>query len=295
MIDRRTFLACSAGWMGAAASAHMLKPHGPSGPLQLAMTDITVRKQLRADFAGTIRALRQIGYTHFGSRLHHYAAGEPEESPAADKAAILRDAGMKIGAVRFSEIVPLATQIDEAKLLGAKVVVSWPGRIFMDRRHPPTLADLKGFMRQLDDMGAEVNRAGMRLAYHNHDFDAVQIEGVPALDRLIDGTDPSKVNFELDLAWAHVAGYDPIALARKMGRRLVSMHLKDVAAGHGGPFNFNQLVGPGEGAMDYGKLFPQLRAMTDALPAVEVDAPVDGMVTAARAYAFLAAAAGAKA
>lgn len=286
-IDRRMFMACSASWMATAAR----RRYAQDARAAAATGDDRHHrcKELRADFRGTIKALRKIGYTHFGSRLHHWGAAEPEELPASEKAAILRDAGMKIGAVRLSPIVPLSTQIAEAQQLGAHVVVSFPGRIFMDRRHTPTLANLANFMRELGDMGAEVKRAGMAFAYHNHDFDAVLIDGVRALDRMIDGTDPATVNFELDLAWAHVAGYDPLALARRMGSRLVSVHLKDIAPSRGSSV-FSQLVGPGEGEMNYGALLPQLRALTSALPAVEVDAPADGLATAARAYAFVAAA-----
>jgi sugar phosphate isomerase/epimerase len=288
VIDRRQVL------IGVAAAAAIpltcgaaLKPPQPAG-FRLAMTDITVRKELQADFAGTIRALRKIGYTHFGSRLRRYTPAEAEEIPAADKARILRDAGMLIGAVRFSPMQPLEPQFEEAHRLGASVVVLPAARVFLTpdfKPRTPSRQQLEEFIVELNRTGESLRATGLVFAYHNHAFDAVEVDGVRALDRMISGTDPAKVSFEIDLAWAHVAGYNPLDLVRKLGKRVVSLHLKDVDTHRGASID-EQLVGPGEGEMNYRELLPGVIALTRALPAVEIDKPTDGLAASARAFQF---------
>jgi sugar phosphate isomerase/epimerase len=253
------------------------------------MTDITVRKELQADFAGTIRALRAIGYTHFGTRLRRYMPSEAEELPAAEKQRILKNAGMRIGAVRLSPLQALEPQFADAHVLGASVVVLPAARIFLSadfKPRTPTRRELEDFIAELNRVGASLRAAGLIYAYHNHAFDGMLIDGERALDRMITGTDPANLSFEIDLAWAYVAGYDPVELVARLGKRVVSLHLKDVDRNKGANIE-QQLVAPGEGAMNYRNLLPRICALTTALPAVEVDAPADGMAVAASAFKFL--------
>jgi sugar phosphate isomerase/epimerase len=44
-------------------------------------------------------------------------------------------------------------------------------------------------------------------------------------------TDPQYVNFELDIVWAFLPGYDPAELIKKYPTRFKLMHVKDVRKG----------------------------------------------------------------
>lgn len=301
MINRRTVLRNSGCCLAAILAAPALAV-GKDSVRPLAMTDITVRKELQADFVGTIRALRMIGYTHFGSRLRRYFPSEPEELPAKEKAKILADADMRIGAVRLTagfgrnleKNNALEAQLDDANTLGASVIVV-PGASIFIKAAPtgysfrtPQLSELDGYINDLNELGVKTAARGLKLAYHNHNFEAVEIEGKRGFDRMIDDSDPDHVFFEIDMAWAYLGGYDPLVLAARLGRRMVSVHLKDVDPSRGKDV-LAQLVAPGDGIIGYDRILPRLAAMTTSLLAVEVDnnSHLDGLGIARRAYAFV--------
>lgn len=287
-VDRRWVLGAAGASLGSFALSLGAAGASSRRKRPLAITDITVRKELHADFPGTLAALRSIGYSHFGTRLYSWSKDEPPEPSPREKARMLADTGLRAGVARLGADVPLARQIDDAATIGARVLALSAGRIFVDgirpRENLPSLGEFEDYLGELEDMGTQIRSAGLVFAYHNHAFEAQPIEGVRALDRMIAGTDPAKVSFELDLAWAHIGGYDLIDLINRVGKRLVSMHFKDVNSKAGG---MEKLVAPGDGDLDYARLIPLIRARTRALPAVEVDAPIDGIATAARAWRFI--------
>jgi sugar phosphate isomerase/epimerase len=71
--------------------------------------------------------------------------------------------------------------------------------------------------------------AGMGFYYHNHAFEFEGEPGQRFIDRLFAELHPH-ARLELDVFWAAIGGEDPAALLRKWGRRVGSLHLKDVAA-----------------------------------------------------------------
>ena len=81
----------------------------------------------------------------------------------------------------------------------------------------------------LNGLAERASTRGIRIGYHNHDF---EFAGSPG-DRLWDGlleTVGSSVRLELDVCWARVAGEDPAALISALPGRIGSLHLKDVDA-----------------------------------------------------------------
>ena len=73
-----------------------------------------------------------------------------------------------------------------------------------------------------------------RVAYHHHDFEfAPDADGTRPFDRLVAGTDPALVSFELDVFWLKRGGEDPLAMIRKMAGRVRLLHLKDYKADGG--------------------------------------------------------------
>jgi len=108
---------------------------------------------------------------------------------------------------------------------------------------------------------AEMNRwaamcrdAGIRLAYHNHDAELRPINGgTYGLDVLMHETDPSLVDFELDLYWAVHAGADPLALFDKYPGRFAMWHVKDMVD----PQGTKAMTAVGQGTIDFPKIFAQ--------------------------------------
>lgn len=70
-------------------------------------------------------------------------------------------------------------------------------------------------------------RYGIRVGYHNHAHELeASFDGRTGLETLADLLDP-RVVLEVDLYWAARAGVDPVALVRRLGDRVVAVHVKD--------------------------------------------------------------------
>lgn len=81
----------------------------------------------------------------------------------------------------------------------------------------------------LNTLGAKCKKAGLKLLYHNHDFELKKdADGIVTLDYLLENTDPSEVNFQMDLYWMTKAGADPVAYFEKYPGRFKMWHVKDM-------------------------------------------------------------------
>jgi sugar phosphate isomerase/epimerase len=114
--------------------------------------------------------------------------------------------------------------LDEAAELGvATVIVPWvePERFATDERIA-ILAD------ELSSAQAQAASRGIRLAYHNHEFEPATRDGDgrTGLERLFDRAGPDLIA-EVDIYWATVGGEDPGALIRRLGSRVRLLHIKD--------------------------------------------------------------------
>jgi len=80
----------------------------------------------------------------------------------------------------------------------------------------------------IDDIGAaaEIGRAhDLRLGIHNHSAEMAPVDGLAVIDRLAAGL--AAVDFQVDIFWVTVGGADPAEVIRRLGTRIVSLHVKD--------------------------------------------------------------------
>lgn len=81
----------------------------------------------------------------------------------------------------------------------------------------------------LDTLGELASAAGLKLLYHNHDFEFMEdAEGVVPIDYLLENCNPEFVNFQMDLFWVTKAGADPLAYFDKYPDRFKIWHVKDM-------------------------------------------------------------------
>ena len=81
----------------------------------------------------------------------------------------------------------------------------------------------------LDTLGKKANEAGLKLLYHNHDFEFMKdADGVVTIDYLLENCNPEYVNFQMDLFWVTKAGADPLAYFEKYPGRFKIWHVKDM-------------------------------------------------------------------
>ena len=76
-------------------------------------------------------------------------------------------------------------------------------------------------------LGKKANELGMKLCYHNHDFEFVKINGEYALDILYKEVPADLLSPQLDTCWVNVGGENPSDYIRKYADRIEIVHLKD--------------------------------------------------------------------
>ncbi|CAA9561974.1 MAG: hypothetical protein AVDCRST_MAG70-1737 [uncultured Thermomicrobiales bacterium] len=197
----------------------------------IALQLYTLRTLLPDALEPTLHAVRDTGYRHVE------LAGLHGRSPA-EMRDILDQIGLEVVAAhvpltRFE--TDLAGVAEEAKVLGYDwVVVPW---ISPDDRSPELIDSLPP---KLDAWAGTLADQGLKLAYHNHQFEfEIARDGVSLFDALVQRTDPSLVFVELDVYWTAVAGIDPSAKITELGERVRLLHAKDQAP-DGGYTNVGQ-------------------------------------------------------
>lgn len=99
---------------------------------------------------------------------------------------------------------------------------------------------------------------GMKLQYHNHDFEFTNMEnGVYRMDHILESL-PNEVLYEPDLGWMSIGGYPPEKALRKYAGRIEIVHLKDYwRAEDNYDFTAEYKFRPtGYGVMDWARLLP---------------------------------------
>jgi sugar phosphate isomerase/epimerase len=201
----------------------------------------TLRRPFSEDPMGTLSRIRETGYDSV-----EFAA--PLTMDFAAFGAHLRAIGLDCPSAHFG-LADLAERPDAvlraAEALGCRYVVM--PYVEPERRDwTHVVAVLAAFAPRARD-------AGMRLAYHHHDFEFEAAGGVRPFDRLLAETDPALVHFELDVYWLKKAGEDPGAVIERLHGRVKLLHLKDYLAD-------GAMTDVGAGTLD----FPALLAAGDA-------------------------------
>jgi len=208
----------------------------------------TLRDECAQDFPGVIKRVADIGYA--GVEL---AGLYGLSAPDAKK--LVEDNGMRVssthvqGRVDGDDVDRIA---DEAAATGAPfmVVPFLPPDRFTEADSVRRLAE------RISRAVAPTEARGMKLAYHNHNFEFVDVGGRTAYDLFVETLDP-RIVLEVDVYWAQTGGADPAALVAGLGSRVPLLHVKD------GPCTQNDpMVAVGDGKVD-------VPAVLAANPAVE--------------------------
>jgi len=230
-LNRRTFLfqlaamtaggsllaSCARAGTSASAAARAATSSATS-PNMIGLQLYTVRDQLQTDFEGTLAKVAQIGYKNM--EFAGYYNRTPEQVRATLDKLQLVSTSSHIGAPLLRQ--DAAAQIRAAKTIGQDYITLPSYNFGKD-----TAGWRKG-VAEFNQWGAMCRDAGLKLAYHNHNFEFAALDGTTGYEILQNEVDPKLVDFELDLYWAKFAGQDPLALFAKYPGRFTMWHVKDM-------------------------------------------------------------------
>lgn len=274
MLNRRDLIKSAAALLPAAAWAADWKK-------QIGLELYTVRDLLAKDFEGTIAKVAELGYTEvepigygglepkaFRALLDKYKLTAPSTHGSATEGPDLEKelAGHQIMGFKY-------TEVRGARPAGGAA-----------QRPPRTEETFKQAAAKLNQHGSAARKFGMKVLYHNHAFEFDPLEGSSKTqyEVLLKETDPSLVAFQLDIAWAAIAGRNAIDLFNAYPGRFELWHVKDVA----GLKEIDQSVPPskrrgkfipiGQGDIDYKPIFKAAKKAGLKYYVIEQDNAAEG-------------------
>ena len=187
--------------------------------LPIAIQLYTVRDQAAADFEGTLKAIKAMGYegVEFAG-LHGKTAAEVKALCA------------EIGLTPISAHVPYYDMIADPKGVLSDYAEIGCKYVAIPYLTPECRPGTDGFAKVVENaemLGKVAKELGMTLLYHNHDFEFEKIDGKYALEVLYDTVPADLLQTELDTCWVRVGGEEPAAYVRKFSGRAPVVHLKD--------------------------------------------------------------------
>jgi sugar phosphate isomerase/epimerase len=118
----------------------------------------------------------------------------------------------------------LKTYIEAANTIGSSYIVV----PYLGDNLRKTEDDWKKLAEKLNQASAICKASGLKLGYHNHNFEFVKYGETTGYEILLKGTDPEAVQFEMDLYWVVRSGNDPLALFTQFPGRFPMWHMKDM-------------------------------------------------------------------
>lgn len=114
--------------------------------------------------------------------------------------------------------------LQAAKILGQQyIVIPWLAKGFIKDS-----ATMDKTIAYIAKAAAHVKKAGLKLAYHNHDFEFIPVDGKVFYEQLLEKIDPKLLDFELDVYWVVRVGQDPVKWFEKYPGRFKLLHIKDM-------------------------------------------------------------------
>ena len=121
------------------------------------------------------------------------------------------------------ERLTFAKTIDDAAEAGVRNLVF----NYLPPKERGELDYYRGLADKLNAAALECRRSGLRLWYHNHNFEFAPKTGGRPIDVLLARLDFNLVSLEVDLFWVGMSGEDPAAFLSRNSGRVAAVHLKD--------------------------------------------------------------------
>lgn len=253
MNSRRNFIKQA----GLAAAGALVLPSfacsalAPSKKLGLQL--YSLREQLPKDVRGTIAKVAQAGYSEvetYGYSLKDKFWGlDPKEFKNLLIEHNLSSPSGHYGMDKYlggGSDDELKSYIEAANIVGGEyIVIPYLGDAIRK-----TADDWKKLADRMNQASAICKNSGLKLAYHNHNFEFDKLAEGTGYDILLKGTDPKAVQFELDLYWVVRSGNDPVKLFTEHPGRFPMWHVKDMDKTNNG---INTEVG--SGSIDFKKIY----------------------------------------
>lgn len=173
------------------------------------------------DIRNTMKRVRQMGYE--AVQVSGMGAIDPDELKG-----IVDEYGLKICITHtpYDRIInDFDNVVREHKLWKCDYV----GLGMIPKEFERSMKGYKTFAHSMSEIAKRFNEAGLKFAYHNHNFEFEKYDGITGMDILFNESDPEVFGFEIDTYWVQAGGADPVEWIYKVKGRMGVVHLKDMA------------------------------------------------------------------
>jgi sugar phosphate isomerase/epimerase len=247
------------GAIGAAAAGYLSRGSlelraDPLG-MPIGCQSYTVRDAIGKDFPGTLNMLAGIGFrTLEMCSPAGYATsgfGPLAKMKAAEIRQAIAAAGLRCESSHF-QFQELRQSLDERIAWSKEMGLT---QMIVSTFALPNNATMDDWMRAADTLnkiGEQIQKAGIQLGFHNHNFEFRLIDGVLVYDKLMGQLDGKLVKMQFQVAVID-QGYEAATYLTKYPGRFLSLHLADWSAAE------KKQVPIGKGVVDWAKLFAAAR------------------------------------
>lgn len=184
----------------------------------------SVRDELKADLAGTVRKVGALGYqcVEFYSPYMEWTVEQAKEMRKVLDEIKVKCYSTHNGRDAF-EGDKLQKAIELNGILGSKyMIMASPGRV-------KTLADWTKVAEVLNQASDKVKGAGMFTGYHNHEYEFHMVEDKRPMDVIATNT-VKEVALQVDIGNAMHGKADALAFMKANPGRIKSLHVKDYSS-----------------------------------------------------------------
>lgn len=298
MITRRRFLQqAGALTVGSAALSHQLFARPAARPIGLQL--FTLFDTIDNDVDGHLKKVAELGVTElesafskkggfygmapkefaakaksFGLSWHaHHVLGAPFKLPPGAK--------MPVGANgKPIEIPPMKNLKDNMQELVDGAAEGGVGYLVCANTPIGTKDEIKSSIEVINKTAEACAKAGIQLAYHNHDAEFRPVEGEVPYEMFLAQFLPG-VKMELDLGWTSKAGIDPVKMFERFPGRFPLWHVKDMDK------DFKNIVPVGQGVIDFKRIFAKADVAGLKHAFLEHDMPADAFKSISESVAYI--------
>ncbi|MBR5449015.1 MAG: sugar phosphate isomerase/epimerase [Clostridia bacterium] len=179
-----------------------------------------VKHAMAADFEGTLKAIADMGYEYVEFAGYHGKTAE-------ELCAVLDKYGLKCVSVHqsidFFDENP-QEKVDFLKAFGTKYsIIPW-----YDVKKLAGGDEWETTKAKFQALADLLYKNGMKLGYHNHDFEFTnKVDGKTLHDYIVEALPTEKFEPQFDTCWVHYAGINPVEKIKEFDGRVTVVHLKD--------------------------------------------------------------------
>ena len=207
--------------------------------LPIAIQLYSVRDDMAADFEGTLKKIKALGYD--GVEFAGLFGRKPEYIRE-----LLKEIGLEpVSAhVSYNEMM---SDIEGVMSAYETIGVKYIAIPYMTEEFRPNAPKFDEAIEGMKLLGKAANAHGLTLLYHNHDFEFVKIGDEYGIDVMYERVPTDLLKTELDTCWVNVAGENPAAFVLKYSGRAPVVHLKDFYMPAKKPEKMYALIGIDDG------------------------------------------------